>query len=772
MNAVFTGIGLILLAVVAALPARGDAYLFDLGAADSALREGFTRVTPETIYSDDRGFGWRTDEGLTARVRAWTGEVENASRGTTEPPPIYTNAITEDVIMGDNEGEFVARVPPGRYWVYTLSGVSERMSSQHFDFTVGVGEAEARVQIEGGYRYEKRLLETAAEGGQITVRFVPRNLWLANAILIWPVSEDAKVRQEIIEPLERETFLLPPEEWAKWSEEPHVDDAPFPDIPAADERRGYLIHRRHYLEPVYPNTVPLAHTLNPSLRAFASPGEYEPLTFTVYPLRELKAIRVEVSDLRSRGNVIPAEQIDVRRVRYMLARPNYRVLHTYREVPDVLEHFDALDLAAKVNQRFWLTVHVPEDAAPGTYTGEAKFVVPGVEATRVPITLRVLPIRLREDPDKIYGIYYRHPYDRMASAPDEVSREYFRRKAELEHADMLAHGTRNVTLSAWCPPADEDGNFAFNFDLLAEKLSLWRKYDFKPPIVMGINTGGVYRKHMGESYGSHLRTVKDPPQAFCDELTAMVKTLEAERKQRGWPEFLYYPIDEPGRSEEAVQFMIKVLKAVKAAGVKSYLTADPTHEAFQPFRPYVDVWCTQPFDPDRETILADTRERGAQYWCYPNHVAGENDHTPVAGARMTYGFGFWRSGFRTLIPWIYQANIGDPFNYLDGSAMDFMNRSGPDGTPIPVTLWEAYREGYDDYRYIYTLEQLIAEAANAGQPRAKGAAKRAEEELRSVWDAIEVQTKYKYDDLWAPEEFDVYRWVVASQILELQQAMK
>jgi hypothetical protein len=765
-------IGIALLAVAAAPGARGEAYLFDLGTAGSALREGFTRVTPETSYSDAQGYGWRSTEGLTARARAWSGPVENTSRGTMEPPPIYTNAITEDVIIGDRQADFLVSVPDGRYFVYTLSGVSESMSSQYYAFTVRVGTTDEPVGIEGGYRYEKRLIAATAAGGRLLVRFVPGNLWLANAILVWPEAEDARVRREIIEPLEQETFRLPPEEWAKWSEERHVDDTPMPDISAADRQRGYLVHHRHYLEPVYPNTVPLAHALNPSLRAFAAPGEYEPLTFTVYPLVRLSGARVEVGDLRSGRSVIPAAQIDVRRVRYMLARPNYRVLHTYREVPDALEHFEALDLEPEVNQRFWLTVHVPEDAAPGTYTGEATLTAEGAEPARVPITLRVLPIKLQEDPDKIFGIYYRHPYDRMASAPDDVSREYFRRKAELEHADMVAHGTRNVTLSASCPPADEKGEFAFSFDLLEAKLELWRKYDFKPPIVMSVNTGGVYRKYMGESYGSHLRNVKDPPQEFCDEMTAMVRALDAERQRRGWPEFLYYPVDEPGHSDECAQFMVKVLKAIKAAGVRTYVTAAPTAEVFDPMRPYVDVWCTQPFDPDRETILKDTRERGVEYWCYPNHVNGENDHTPVAGARMTYGFGLWRSGFRTLIPWIYQSSTGDPFNYLDGASMDFFNRSEPDGRPMPVALWEAYREGYDDYRYIHTLEQLISLARESSRSRVRDAVQRAERELRSVWDAIDVQTKYKYDGLWAPEEFDVYRWVVASQILELQEAMK
>lgn len=113
----------------------------------------------------------------------------------------------------------------------------------------------------------------------------------------------------------------------------------------------------------------------------------------------------------------------------------------------------------------------------------------------------------------------------------------------------------------------------------------------------------------------------------------------------------------------------------------------------------------------------------------------------------------------------------DPFNYLDGSSMDFFNRHEPDGTPIPVALWEAYREGYDDYRYVYTLEQLIAEAKRSPRPAAQPAAAAAERELQFVWNSIRVQPKYKQDDLWSPAEFDVYRWLVAQQILALRDAL-
>lgn len=501
----------------------------------------------------------------------------------------------------------------------------------------------------------------------------------------------------------------------------------------------------------------------PEIRLFSPPGEANAANFVVLPLRDLPGVTVTPGAI----GPVAAENVEVRRVRYTRARPNYTVQHRYRLVPDALERFTRGDLTAGESTRFWLTVRVPAGTRAGDYRGSVTVAGPDGSAA-VPIRLRVLPIVLREDPTKLFGIYYRHPLDLAAAASDEVSREYFRHKADREHADLAAHGTRNVVLSLGGRAADAQGSFAFDWGLLAAKLALWEKHRFTGPVVLGIPTDSVYAKHVGERYGSHLRAVQDPPPAFEAELTALVRTVEAERVRRGWPEFLYYPVDEPSTAAVAVKFMVKVLRAVKTAGARTYVTADPTHEQFEPLRPFVDVWCTQPFAPDRETVLADSRARGVEYWCYPNHINGENDHTPVAGARMTYGFGFWRSGFRTLIPWIYQYNVGDPWNYLDGATSDFFNRSEPDGTPIPVAMWEAYREGWTDYRYLHTLEHLLAEAKRRATPAALAAAAQAERELHFIWNAIRVQPKYKHDDLWSPADFDVYRWIVAREILALQ----
>jgi hypothetical protein len=760
------------IAFALALSAHAGPLLYDMGTPKSEVWSGFTKVIPASVFSEQAGFGWQTKDGLAASTRAYREPIENKSHGHDEPPPIWTNPITEAAVVGSETNTFLLKAPPGDYNLYVVCGTSDpKFRAQYFDFTVAVGGQTQRVQIDGPYQYRtlrfRAHIPNTVVLPPLEIRLEPNSKWVVNAVLAWTDADAARVEKDIIAPFEEWTFRMPPAEWAKWQQDPEPPTGPMPKLNTADETLGFAVWSRHYLECVYPHTNPRAEELNPELRAFATPGEYEPVNFIVRPLRALANAKVTVSAI----GPVPAANISVRRVRYMLARPNYTVLHRCRVVPDVLERFEGGNLKADENARFWLTLRVPDDAPAGEYGGTVMFTCDGGQAV-VPIKLRVLPFKLRDDPAKIFGIYYHHPLGQMAQAKDEVSRAYFRRKAELEHADMVAHGTRNVVLSLWCPPADKDGRFDLQWDTLAAEMELWKTYGFTGPVALEINTGGVYEKYTHERFGSHMHSVKDPPEEFCREMTAMVRAIEAGRKERGWPEFLYYPIDEPGSDPASVNFMVKVLQACKAAGVRTYVTADPTHEQFAPLRPWVDIWCTQPFAPDRATLLADSQARHVEYWCYPNHVNGENDHTPVAGARMTYGFGFWRSGFRTLIPWIYQANVGDPWNYLDGSSMDFFNRSEPDGTPVPVALWEAYREGYDDYRYVYTLEQAIAAAKRGGKPAAVAAAVRAEQELKFVWDAIRVQEKYKHDDLWSPAEFDVYRWLIARQIMAIADASR
>ena len=758
------------LVLLAASAAGAGTLRIDFGTETSPLRKGWLRVTHKTKFGDKTPVGWRSTDGLVSRDNPIPRDWKlNPSRGRKYPPPIYTNDLRQDCVQGTGETTLAVRAPKGHYRAWLLCGSAGGSRAQVWDILCYLG-AGGWVTFAGPHQARTLWAETFSDDGTVELVFQTRSRWNACALIIVPEAGWERAKAGEFAKLEREIAFLPDDVLPDWRHTPHVDDAPLPKFTHDEEANGFAIYHRHYLTPIWPNTIPRREEMDPTLRAFASRGEYEPLTFALFPLEDVEDVTVDVGDLRTPdGKVISHRDINLRYVRYMHVRPNYSTHGVYYRAPDVLVGFDHPQKLVKGESlRVWMTVHVGPFAFPGVYRGEAAVQLDYDTFARVPIVFRVLPIKLQKDRSLVYGTYYRHPYDMARHAPDSFSRRWWRRKAELEAADMAAHGL-NAIVSGIDGRMDAKGKWQLDFDLLGAKLDLCRRHGLTKPVICHIPTSHIYAKYMKASMGSHLRLLKMPPKGFFDDLTACVQAIETERRRRQWPELLYYPIDEPSQSEVSVKFMVEVMKAIKRVeGVRTYVTADPAHEAFAPLKPVVDVWCCQPFTFPREPILADMKARGVEYWCYPNHIAGENDHTPVAGARMTYGFGFWRSGFRALTPWIYQSIVSDPWNYLDGGYMDFFNRTDDDGIPIPVTLWEAYREGIDDGRYITTLERTIARAREAGLTKL---ADEARAELQYVWDAIEVQEKYKHDGLWDPALFDRHRWLIARQILKLQDAL-
>ncbi|NLS94369.1 MAG: hypothetical protein GXX96_19605 [Planctomycetaceae bacterium] len=765
-------LGLVAAAMLISGVRAADYRCFDMGTDDSPLRDGFIRVTAKSAYSPEAGYGWRTLDGLKSHHRSYSREWEySESRGREYPPAIYTNEVTCDTIFSKQANAFLVDVPPGDYTAYLFGGLSAGSARDYHWFDAAVGGARQTVKIDGPYRFEKCVFKTSVQQGPLAVELAPTTGWLATCLIVFPTSAEQQVRADLLDALEQEIYFLPPDVAAKWKKTEHEEPRPMPDFSAEDRDRGYAVFARHWSEVIYPNTAPRPQELDPKLAAFASLGEYEPVTLTVRPLADLADARLTAGDLRCGDAVIPAANIDVRWVRYMLVRPNYSMFFAYHVAPDVLEHRESADLKAGENQRFWITTRVPDDATAGVYEGKLTFQAKGRPAAEIALKLRVLPIRLQKNPEHVYGMYYRDPLSNVDDGNSPEANAYFARKAELERLDMVEHGMTTHISGVTGLDRDEQGNWTMDGAETERRIALSRKFGLADqPLVVSIPVGWWYSRLVDKKgTGSHLRLMRDDvPQSFYDEVTKMVEAVQKERKNYDWPEFLYYPIDEPSTSPSSVKFMVGVMKAIKQVpGVRTYVTADPSHEQFEPMWPYVDVWCCQPFVFGYEKIRRLSRERGIEFWCYPNHISGENDHTPIRGARMTWGYGFWKSGFKTLIPWIYQSSSGDPWNYLDGSSMDFFNRSTPEGEPIPVAMWEAYREGIDDGRYLYTLGQLVERGKKAGGPQAD-LARQAEAEIRYLWDAVDVQEKYKYDDLWSGPDFDAYRWLLARWILRLQ----
>ncbi len=212
---------------------------------------------------------------------------------------------------------------------------------------------------------------------------------------------------------------------------------------------------------------------------------------------------------------------------------------------------------------------------------------------------------------------------------------------------------------------------------------------------------------------------------------------------------------------------MKVYAAVKAAGLKTYATKDPVDPDAAAYAPYLDIWCSQPYSVPFDEIVAQKRY---EYWCYPNHNACEikDRLTMCKGGRMTYGFGFWRSGYTTLIPWHWCWTCEpDPRDYLRGQYSGCGQRVDDSCEVIPAVYWSCFRQGVDDARYLYTLQQAVAQRQDSIDPACRAAVRRGRQVLQETWNAIRVQPKYLATGMWPSEEFQAVRWRLAAQTAEL-----
>ncbi|HYW77983.1 MAG TPA: hypothetical protein VE890_00335, partial [Thermoguttaceae bacterium] len=106
----------------------------------------------------------------------------------------------------------------------------------------------------------------------------------------------------------------------------------------------------------------------------------------------------------------------------------------------------------------------------------------------------------------------------------------------------------------------------------------------------------------------------------------------------------------------------------------------------------------------------------------------------------------------------------DPFDYLRGTRSGSGQRIGDDGEIIPAAYWECFREGRDDARYIYTLQQAVWEREGSSDATCRRLVAEAKAILQEMWDAVNVQQKYLATGMWPSEEFNARRWRLAKAI--------
>lgn len=486
-------------------------------------------------------------------------------------------------------------------------------------------------------------------------------------------------------------------------------ELPFRDVTPEGDREQRAAARgepslrlfsRNVLERCTYKTTPRPGETVSKLSVFGSPGEYEPVTFSVRSTRPLAEVSVKLAgDLVCPAGTIPAGALDVRVVSPMTLWLDTRRM---REMEYLLIKQPAVDLAPDRTTRFWITVKIPEDAVPGTYGGELRVCQKENVLASIPYAVEVLPIRLSELDDMAYFMYFR----------TEKLPEWGQNKAYLTKClrDMKEHGINAITAYVYPKGGPVMSTTRPGWVSMADTLE-------------AIEDSGLMKPGRGKfiwlaaaCYGpSTLRT-------FAEEV-----------QKRGY-EMLFYAIDEPGSERRNKQVRACVPKIREACPDVAITTAIGS-KGIELVGDYYDVWICGMAAID-DARVAEAEAKGKRLWSYDCSLAP----TDALTARHYFGYQLWRTGAQGAAFWAY----------CDGSAKDRFGLYAKDWTgydprltyqhdfvwcvpegPVPSVGWEAAREGIDDHRYLRTLQQLVAEAKQAGRGPAASEAAAFLEQLRA-----------------------------------------
>ena len=132
--------------------------------------------------------------------------------------------------------------------------------------------------------------------------------------------------------------------------------------------------------------------------------------------------------------------------------------------------------------------------------------------------------------------------------------------------------------------------------------------------------------------------------------------------------------------------------------------------------------------PTREQA-ALWHSRGHKILSYSNPHVGQDDPEIY---RRNYGLLLWTNDYDGIGIYAYQHHTGNSYNDFDGTTRE-LNLAYPTiGGVIDTVVWEGYREGIDDVRYITTLTEAIEIAKRSTDDNLKTIAVDAERYLETL----------------------------------------
>ncbi|NIA06078.1 MAG: hypothetical protein GWP14_00315 [Actinobacteria bacterium] len=595
----------------------------------------------------------------------------------------------------------------------------------------------------------------------------------------------------------------------KYAVEEHEEKHPMAPLSDEDRNRGYTVFKRSAPDGIYPTSYPAPGEKVENIRTFATPGEYEPVDFALYPLKDLKQVRVEVSDLvDEQGQVLSKDCIDVRSVKCWIQK----VARGYKVVPELLDKTNPLDLKAKVPQQYWLTFHVPSDAPAGKYKGKITITPENGQSSKIMLGLRVLPFTLAETP---YNVGSWACISAMPGPLREKGR-YPWEEISVRFKDMKEHGMNcmvwdylDATFDYRMMGVRGSGKLDMDFSTDNKIVEMYKQAGFRGPIIVDFsklvthlaiftNMDFPSSYYRAGNRGSMCQPPVDKtPPEFIEAYKESIRQIYRNAKENDWPELIWHINDEPAyQGMEVIKTAAAQYRWAKEAvpEVRTWCVLKSNDEdIIRLFSPYVDI-LTNYISSEEDYLLTKKLLAEGVYkerWGYIG--PGNVETNAYESCRLSSGFKFKRTDMTGMFFWCYGfmgqqdgkgGNLGikngkwDEYVDIPGKHIAFSYRSPKDPLEVVPTLaWEGVREGIDDVKYIVTLEGLIGQAKASGSKEARDEALAAERMLKDMlatipWGVADI-------DWWtaAPvepfsnEQMSKYRWQVALEIMKLTELL-
>ncbi len=611
---------------------------------------------------------------------------------------------------GEKENRFSLPLKPGLYRVFAMSG----------DYLAP--SPGAKMFIDGkafflpsshkvSFFWDEKIVEIKNSPATLSVH----GRWLLNALIIAPVEQKAAYRKAV------EEVMGSKERWLRHDPQP-THTAPFA-ASESQQKAGFVFFAPSLQQRIFPETTPKNEQVG---KALAGRNALDTVTAMSLAFRSLKFL----PDFSVKVEGLDGLKTSLHPVRVWPQKSGHKGSgRTFAWVPEILTGNQQDSMAPETTRQYYLLITVPANAKPGKYTGVVKAGYAGGEIVSFPVSFEVLPIKLSPlEPRQYVAIY-----DGDEDFPLLLYNDKWSAKRDPERlADMRRHNMNSV----FYPP--------YKFDPKAY-----------PRINRMLDEAGFPRLPMAH----HYQTPTD----------AYIKEVQETVKKHNMREILFYPVDEPHFNKrhlaEKYYPMIKKVPGTRTYSTVSQQDVDAFGKSLD-VRAYMIVGYGK-FEADR--LRQECQRDGKTFWWYSNAA---REYPAVL--RFKAGFFAYRCGSTGQAYWAYHgARKSDEYNDFDTFDNDHCAVYVIGGKLCSTIQWEAIREGLDDLRYIYTLEDKIA--ANPGTPAA-AEGKKLLNEIKgdTVVDLKEYKKHFGSEidihqySIWTPEKYDEYRSRLQDAILKFK----